>query len=166
MKQAKVKPLTIPELKQLLKDEKIKFSSTLKVAELRSLCESHGLLSKPEEEVEFVDEERICIVKCAFRKAMNYDNEPFQLLQRDVEGMVHIISKMLRRSSLVIAYHFTRLVSTGIEIPDLYKQNDTYWFLFMKGHIELLSKDALCAPLKVISFNETLIKIKRSKKLA
>ena len=45
MKQAKVKPLTIPELKQLLKDGMIKFSSTLKVAELRSLCESHGLLS-------------------------------------------------------------------------------------------------------------------------
>ena len=86
---------------------RIKFSPKLKVVELKYLCESHGLLLKPEEEVEFVEEKRFCIVKCAFRKAMNYDNEQFKLLQNDVECMVQIISKRLRRSSLVIAYHFT-----------------------------------------------------------
>jgi hypothetical protein len=50
--------------------------------------------------------------------------------------MVHIISKMMRRSSLVIAYHFTRLVSSGIEIPNLYKQDRTYWKNWLKIGIE------------------------------
>ena len=117
---------------------RIKFSPQLKVAELKYLCESHGLLLKPEEEVEFVEEKRFCIVKCAFRKAMNYDNEQFKLLQNDVECMVQIISKRLRRSSLVIVLSF---YTSDMEILDLYKQTDTYWKNWLKIGIEDIFPD-------------------------
>jgi len=69
---------------------------------------------------------------------MNYDNEQFKLLQNDVECMVQIISKRLRRSSLVIVLSF---YTSDMEILDLYKQTDTYWKNWLKIGIEDIFPD-------------------------
>ena len=127
------KHLTVNQLKSLLNDSNIKFPTKYKLADLQHLCESKGLLTQTINDLPIVEEEvwkevkKIFIVKCAFRKAMNFDDDKFSLLQNEVESFVHIISRMLRRSSLVIAYHFTKMLSSEQVIPNLYDQNDTYW---------------------------------------
>lgn len=128
------KRLTVNQLKTLLNDLNIKFPSKYKLADLQHLCESKGLLTQTmNDDVPIVPEEvwkevkKMIIVKCAFRKAMNFDNDKFKLLQNEVETFVHIISRMLRRSSLTMAYHFTKMVASEQVIPNLYDQNDTYW---------------------------------------
>ena len=127
------KHLTVNQLKSLLNDSNIKFPTKYKLADLQHLCESKGLLTQTINDLPIVEEEvwkevkKIFIVKCAFRKAMNFDDDKFSLLQNEVESFVHIISRMLRRSSLVISYHFTKMLSSEQVIPNLYDQNDTYW---------------------------------------
>ena len=34
---------------------------------------------------------------------------------------------MMRRTTLLLSYHVTRLLQHGIALPDLYSDDDTYW---------------------------------------
>jgi len=74
----------------------------------------------------------IVVVKCGLRNVINLDNATFALLSATVERYVNIISRMMRRSSLVLLYHLTKLAQQGLPIPDLYHKKDTYWKNWLK----------------------------------
>jgi hypothetical protein len=86
----------------------------------------------------------MCVVKCALRKAMRFEspsqrestgNEDgakaadaqFDAFRDTVDAYVNITSRMLRRASLALAHHMTRVAEAGQRIPDLRSKGDTYW---------------------------------------
>ena len=118
-------PLTIAQLQEYLKLTNIDIPKKSKLADLRELCEKNGLIAKPPDE--YMNIEKNTIVKCALRHAMNLDDDQFLMLRAEIDKMVNVVSRMLRRSSLALCYHMTKLVSSGQPVPDLYKCIDTYW---------------------------------------
>ena len=134
-------PLTIARLQEFLKLANIDIPKKSKLADLRELCEKNGLIARPPDE--YTNIEKTTIIKCALRHAMNLDNSQFLLLRTEIDKMVNVISRMLRRSSLALCYHMTKLVSSGQPIPDLYKcNNDTYWKNWLKIGIDGVFPDA------------------------
>jgi hypothetical protein len=76
------KPLTVKHLKDLLRLVEIPFPARSKFADLRQLCEEQGIVARaPKREVkttelpEFETVERITVVKCALRKAMQLGDD-------------------------------------------------------------------------------------------
>lgn len=130
------KPPTIAHLKGLLQLGDVAFSSKAKLADLRKLCEDNGLIARPPPNFKMV--EKICVVKCALKRAMNLDEEQFDKFRGHVDDLVNVVSRMLRRSSLVMSFHFTKLAemegSEGVlsTIPNLYDMKDTYWKNWLK----------------------------------
>jgi len=91
---------------------------------LHALCVKHGLV-----EAEYEDVEEITVVKCgvqALLARMRPDKR--EQFVDVVETMVRFVSVMMRRASLALAYHVTRLVAERPDaVANLYRQNDTYW---------------------------------------
>ena len=137
MKKPPDKPLTCDKLKDLLKLSDIEFSNKLKVEDLRLLCQKHNLI-----EPEFKDVEKICIVKCALRRSLNLDNDKFIIFRDEIDKIVNITSRMLRRTSLTLAFHILWLLENKKPIPDLYKEKDTYWKNWLKIGIDNVYPDA------------------------
>ena len=94
------------------------------------LCEENGLVARPPPE--FKEVTKYCIVKCSLNRAMNLDGVDRTKFLKHVDKMVNVVSRMLRRGSLALAFHMTKLVSEGKPFPDLYKANDTYWKNWMR----------------------------------
>ena len=121
------KPHTVQQLKDLLRLANVPFVAKAKLADLRQLCEDHRLVARPPPELKTV--EKMCVVKCALKKAMNLDEEQFDVFRTHVDKLVNLISRMLRRASLALAFHTTRLAAMDppATVPDLYDMKDTYW---------------------------------------
>ena len=119
------KPPTVAKLKELLKLAEVPYSSKSNKDDLVRLCEDNGLIARPPPEYKTV--EKMCVVKCALKKAMSLDDEEFGKFREHVDQLVNVVSRMLRRSSLVLTFHITSLLEKGLDIPDLYNMKDTYW---------------------------------------
>jgi hypothetical protein len=132
------KGYTVSDLKKLLTELDIPFGKENK-SQLLRLCVDHGLIDPPK--VEYKTIEKTCIVKCALRKAMALDYAEFCTFRQYVDKLVNIVSRMLRRSSLALAFHMTRLISEGLKIPDLYEMNDTYWKNWLKIGVDDIFPD-------------------------
>ena len=131
---------TIPQLKDLLRLANVPFTSNLKLDDLRQLCQEHKLIERPPPEMKTV--ERICVVKCALKRAMNLDEAQFETFRTYVDKLVNVISRMLRRASLALAYHVTRLLWAGLPVPDFYDMTDTYWKNWLRIGIDGVFPDA------------------------
>lgn len=121
-----VQPLTEKErLTNLLVLGEVKFDKKANVGVLRSLCEEHGFIDPPAA----TTETRLMVVKCGLYNAIgdSMTEEQYDVFSGFVESYVNVTSRMLRRASLVLAFHMTRLVVEGAVLPDLYNQGDTYW---------------------------------------
>ena len=59
-----------------------------------------------------------------------------------MDKLVNIISRMLRRASLVLAYHITRLLWADLPVPDFYNMTDTYWKNWLRIGIDGVFPDA------------------------
>jgi hypothetical protein len=130
---------TIVELKALLKLAEVSYSSKDKKDDLILLCQNNGLIAKPPPEYKTV--EKTCVVKCALKKAMSLNEEEFGKFRGHVDDLVNVVSRMLRRSSLVLAFHVTRLMEDGLPIPDMYDMKDTYWKNWLQIGIENVFPD-------------------------
>ena len=108
--------------RDLLDMIKIPYPKTLGVGALRALCVTHELV-----EPEFKWVEEFSIVKCALKRALAMDDLQYSKFSKQLEKHVNVISRMMRRTSLALSYHITRLVNRGSPVPDLYNQNDTFW---------------------------------------
>ena len=121
---------TIKTLKEKLKNFDIPVPKNAKKDDLMKLCEENGLVARPPPE--FKEVTKYCIVKCSLNRAMNLDGVDRTKFLKHVDKMVNVVSRMLRRGSLALAFHMTKLVSEGKPFPDLYKANDTYWKNWMR----------------------------------
>ena len=126
----KIEKYNMDCLKEKLRRLDIAFPKRVKKEELMRLCEENGLVARPPPEFKKV--EKLTIVKCSLNRAMNLDPEQMSTFRQEVNKMVVIISRMLRRASLALSYHMTQLVAGGKPFPDLYKENDTYWKNWMR----------------------------------
>lgn len=124
-----MKGYTVSDLKKLLTRFDISFGKEKK-NELLRLCVEHGLIDPPEVEYKII--EKTCIVKCGLCKALALNDNEFSKFRQYVDTLVNTISRMLRRSSLALAFHMTRLVSEDLPIPNLYDMSDTYWKNWLK----------------------------------
>ena len=148
------RPLTVAQLKDLLRLADVAFGRTAKLADLRQLCEEHGLVERPPPEMKTV--ERICVVKCALRRAdgsaiqgnaervsaMNLDDAQFETFRAYVDKLVNVVSRMLRRASLALAFHVTRLLHVDLPVPDFYDMTDTYWKNWLRIAVDGVFPDA------------------------
>jgi hypothetical protein len=75
----------------------------------------------------------IVVVKCGLRNVMNLNDAEYATFNGIVEQYVQIISRMLRRASLVLLYSLTRLAMENKRIPHLFDQKDTFWKNWLKG---------------------------------
>jgi len=143
------KPLTIANLRELLTLADIRFTCKDKLADLRRLCEDNGLIDKPFPSLNTV--ERHCVVKCGLNKVMNLNDDDFGKFRDHIDELVNIISRMLRRSSLALAFHLTRLAQNNLPIPNLYNMKDTYWKDWLKiGVNEVFPDEASKASYSVV----------------
>ena len=111
-------------LRTLLQLASIAVPPRASVNVLHALCLKHGLI-----EPEYEDVEEITVVKCGVRALLaRMRPDKREQFVDCVDAMVRFVSVMMRRASLALSYHVTRLV---IERPDavvnLYRQKDTYW---------------------------------------
>ena len=72
------------------------------------------------------------VIKCALKNAMALDNSQYAVFSEMVEGYVNLVSRMMRRASLVMLYHVTKLASEGGPVPNLFKEKDTFWKNWLK----------------------------------
>ena len=132
---------TIASMTELLNLADIEIPKTCKLAkDIRLLCEQHKLIARPPPE--FKDVNQICVVKCALRTAMNLNDVQYALFREQVDSMVNVISRMLRRASLILSFHVTDLANADRPIPNLYKMKDTYWKQWLKIGIDGIYPDA------------------------
>ena len=115
------------ELRDLLKDAGVKIAVKSKRDDLWRLCLEHNLVER-----EFVNQTDITVVKSSLQYAMNLNNKDFKLFSDRIEKYVSIISRLLRRSSLIFYYHILRLEELKASIPNYYKMKDTYWKKWLK----------------------------------
>ena len=126
--------LTIAVMRAKLELMDVQVPKGSKLADYKRLCEEHGLLQP--QAPEYVDATKICIVKCSLARALNLDMDGRQVFMGDIEKFVNVISRMLRRTSLAMSYHFTSMVASGRSVPNLYKVQDTYWKKWLKIGID------------------------------
>jgi hypothetical protein len=114
--------LDVNEFKELLSIANIAIPSKSKKDDLWRLCLENQLVER-----EFYEKENITVVKCGLEKALNMDDlQKVEFIGR-VNKYVSVVSRLLRRSSLILHYHLLRVFNNDKPIPDLYKANDTYW---------------------------------------
>ena len=102
----------------------IPFGPRDNVDQLLALCELHNV---PGYEPEYETKTKTVVVKCALRKVTNLDDDAFECFRNKIDGLVSIISRMYRRTSIAMYHHFVRLLEKNQHIPDLANQNSTYW---------------------------------------
>ena len=67
------------------------------------------------------------VIKCALKNAMALDDSQYAVFSERVEGYVNLVSRMMRRASLAMLYHVTKLASEDGPVPNLFREKDTYW---------------------------------------
>ena len=72
------------------------------------------------------------VVKCSLRRVLGGKGRDgacvYNAVFTQVDKYVNIISRLFRRSSLVMNYHLTRLIEQNVPAPDFFAMtNDTYW---------------------------------------
>ena len=76
--------------------------------------------------------EDIVVVKCGLRSVIALDYKEYAILSATIEQHVELVSKMMRRASLVLLHHLLTLTASGTRIPDLYAANTTFWKNLLK----------------------------------
>jgi hypothetical protein len=128
---------TVASLKNLLKLANIEIPKKSKLADLRILCEQNKLVALQPPDMK--SSKKICIVKCALKSAMALNEKDFEAFSGDVEKFVRIVSMMMRRASLALSFHMTKLAAADEPIPDFYdndKVKDTFWKNWLKIGID------------------------------
>lgn len=101
----------------------VSFDEKASIAHIRMLCEDNGLLDMRYERVE-----KFSIIKCPLRKSTSIlTHDEYKTFTIRVNEYVNLISRMMRRATLLMSFHITSLLSTDDPLPNLYKQKDTYW---------------------------------------
>ena len=72
-------------------------------------------------------EVKIRIVKCALRRALALPDAEYSQLSAVIEKYVVYISRSMRRASLALLRHLLAQVHAGQPVPDLFRQNTTFW---------------------------------------
>lgn len=67
------------------------------------------------------------VIKCCLRRACSLEGAKYAEFSDVVESYVKVVSRMMRRASLALLHHLTTSLSQGRAIPDLFRENDTYW---------------------------------------
>ena len=67
------------------------------------------------------------VIKCALKNAMALDDSQYAVFSERVEGYVNLVSRMMRRASLAMLYHVTKLASEDGPVPNLFREKNTYW---------------------------------------
>ena len=119
-------PLPAKELRALLKLTNVKVPKYSRHDDLWRLCLENGLVER-----EFENVTNITVVKSSLQAALNLENRDFDKLSEVIEQYVSIVSRLLRRSSLVFHFHILRLHEEGKVLPNFYKLKDTYWKLWL-----------------------------------
>ena len=115
------------ELRKLLNLADVQIEPNSRHTDLWRLCLENKLVDR-----EFVSQTNITVVKSSMQCAMTLSNSDFNMFSEVVEEYVSIISRLLRRASLVFHYHILRLEEENIAMPNLYKVGDTYWKHWLK----------------------------------
>ena len=84
--------------------------------------------------------EDIVTIKCGLRSVIALNDKEYVVLSARIEQYVELVSKMMRRASLVLLHHLLTLAASGARIPNLYAANTTYWKNLLKldvanGHV-------------------------------
>jgi len=85
-----------------------------------------------QEEVVTTIVEDIVVVKCGLRSVIALEDKEYDILSATIEQHVELVSKMMRRASLVLLHHLLTLAASGTHIPNLYAMNTTYWKNLLK----------------------------------
>jgi hypothetical protein len=80
----------------------------------------------PEEEA-FQEVTQTRVVKLALASSLALTEVQSKAFRLHVDKLVSIVSRCLRRGSLIFAFNMTRLLETNQPIPDLFNQKDTFW---------------------------------------
>ena len=115
------------ELRDLLKDAGVKIAVKSKRDDLWRLCLENNLVER-----EFVNKTDISVVKSSLHRAVMITNDNFKVFSDYIEKYVSIVSRLLRRSSLIFYYHILALHEKKIDLPNYYKMKDTYWKMWLK----------------------------------
>lgn len=120
---------TAKELRQILKEHNVPIEKNSKKDDLWRLCLENNLVS-----TEFEEKLHITVVKMSLMNALNMTSDDKKQFIARVEEYVQIISKLLRRSSLIFHFHIIRIFNAGQDIPNYYGSEkinnvsrDTYW---------------------------------------
>lgn len=89
-------PLPAKELRALLKLTNVKVPKYSRHDDLWRLCLENGLVER-----EFESVTNITVVKSSLQAALNLENRDFDKLSEVIEQYVSIVSRLLRRSSLI-----------------------------------------------------------------
>ena len=114
--------LKVVEFRELLKTGKVKVPPKSDRDDLWRLCLEHDLVEK-----EFVSETYYSIVKTSMMSAMTLNDKDFTKFSDRADEFVSVVSRLLRRASLMLYLHLLLLEEDNKPIINLYKQNDTYW---------------------------------------
>lgn len=110
-------------LKTLLELAGVKAPARAGVAVLRDLAVQHGLEPPALEDVK-----EITVIKRSLEAALDLEDVDLRRFVDWVDRLVVRISRMMRRASLAMSFHVTRLLQEcDNAVPDLYARNDTYW---------------------------------------
>lgn len=100
------------------------------------------------------------IVKCGLHNAMALDDAQYNVFSSLVEQYVNIVSRSMRRASLLLLHHLTYVAEHDLPIPDLYNAGDTYW----KDWLRLSWNQDVCTlalkPKRAPKANAALLKVK------
>ena len=90
------------------------------------------------------------VVKCCLLKHLNRkiqrDQTKLSRLLNYIDSGTEFISKMMRRSSLIMLYHVSRINTENLVIIDLKIQNDTWWKNVLKIGLEEFKKPFPVSP--------------------
>ena len=75
---------------------------------------------------EFHDVTSIRVIKCGLASALVLQETEHTKFLDAVERHVNVVSRALRRGSLLMAYNLIHRAEHGLPIPDLYNQTDTF----------------------------------------
>ena len=117
--------LTASEFRNLLDLNDIKVPKKLDRDGLWRLCLEHKLVDRF-----FEDEKRMSVVKCSLIKGMTLNPEEQALLFEKIESYVVVVSRLLRRASLILHCHLLRIYEIDPNsVPNFYQMtsSDTYW---------------------------------------
>jgi hypothetical protein len=91
----------------------------------------------------------VTTIKCALPGVLALSGAACSTFEAFVEDQVRVTSIRMRRASLVMLYHFTKMAQAGQRIPNLFTANLTYWKNAVELHparlpIDLAKSGHLC----------------------